>query len=336
MKIYSLISIFYLLAVCGITILFVIASMDASFIQNYKPAISEELSPGDHFKVSFPVKKFEKIETIITDGLRIREKEYDDSEIIYRMQIIKQEALLKVVYSGFKNIVKEIKFRFQGWNDTNNNSFPDAVELNETNSKRFRIWFVNIAVLQAVNNSNYWSENERDCSGLIRFAYKEALKDHDENWISSMGFNRKEWKELTGIDLSKLEDVRSYNYPNVPVIETRLFLTESGQFLAYADAYNLLRHNTDYVSKNVEEAEPGDVLFFHFPDPSTFHSMIFTGEGLVYHTGPVSEEDVGKVKLWLLDDYLRLMPIQWLPVKENPFFLGFYRFKILNKQAEVE
>jgi hypothetical protein len=331
MKIFSIIILFYLFAVCGITILFVIASMDASFVQKYEPVISEELSPGNYFEVSLPVRQFEKINELNAYGLRIVSKDYDDSRIIYKMQIIKQEALLKVAYSGFKGIVKRIELHFQGWNDFNNNSFPDAVELNEADSERFRIWFVNIAVLQAVNNSEYWSENERDCSGLIRFAYKETLKNHDKNWFESLGFNREEWKKLTGVELLNLKDIDSYNYPHVPVIETGLFMTESGEFSAYADAYNLLRHNTDFISKNVEDAKPGDILFYHFPNPSTFHSMIYTGNGLVYHTGPVSEDDKGKVKLWLLDDFLRLMPIQWLPVKENPFFLGFYQFRILNK-----
>lgn len=305
--------------------------MDASFVQKYEPVISEELSPGDYFEVSLPARYFEKITALNAYGLRIVSKDYDDASITYKMQIIKQEANIKVVYSGFKEIVKKIELHLQGWNDFNNDGFPDAVELNEADSERFRIWFVNIAVLQAVKNSEYWSENERDCSGLIRFAYKEALKNHNEQWITSLGFDREEWKNLTEVDLLKLEDIDSYNYPYVPIIETGLFLTESGQYSAYADAYNLLRHNTDFISKNFEEAKPGDILFFHFPDPSTFHSMIYTGNGFVYHTGPISEDDKGKVKLWLLDDYLRLMPLQWLPVKENPFFLGFYRFRILNK-----
>jgi len=330
MKIYSMVILFYLFAVCGITILYAIASMNASFVQNYDPAITEELSPGDHFEVDLPNKQFESVSALTTDGLRIISKEFHDEKVTYKMQIIKQEATLKAVYSGFKEIVKEIELHFQGWDDVNNNGFPDVVELDEIDSERFRIWFVNIAVLQAVNNSEYWSKNERDCSGLIRFAYKESLKKHDEYWITSHGVNQEEWKELTGVDLSKIKDINSFNYPFVPVIETNLFLTETGKFSAYADAYNLLRHNTVFVSNKVDEAKPGDILFFHFPDPSTFHSMIFTGNGLVYHTGPVSEDNEGKVKLWLFDDYARLMPIQWLPVKENPFFLGFYRFKILN------
>ncbi|MFW6173788.1 MAG: DUF1175 domain-containing protein [Elusimicrobiota bacterium] len=330
MNIISFISKFYFFVVCGFTILYVIASMDASFVQNYEPAISEELSPGDCFEVNLPLKTFEKINSIHTEGLRITEKTYSESNIRYKMQIIKQEATLKIVYSGFKEIVKQIKLNFQGWIDSNKNGLPDVVELDERNSEIFRFWFVNIAILQAIENSEVWSINEKDCAGLIRFAYKEALKNHDENWIKNLGFNQKEWKELTGVNLSKLEDVNIFNYPFIPVIGTSIFLTESGKFSAYADAYNLLRHNTVFVSKKVEDVEPGDILFFHFPDPSTFHSMIFTGDGLVYHTGPVSEDSEGKVKLWLFDDYMRLMPIQWLPVKENPFFLGFYRFKILN------
>ncbi|MEA2065546.1 MAG: hypothetical protein U9O65_00345 [Thermotogota bacterium] len=139
MKKFSIIILFYLFAVCGITILFVIASMDASFVQKYEPIISEELNLGDYFEVSLPARYFEKITALNAYGLRIVSKDYDDARITYKMQIIKQEAILEVVYSGFKEIVKKIKLHFQDWNDFNSNGFPDVVELNESDTERFRI-----------------------------------------------------------------------------------------------------------------------------------------------------------------------------------------------------
>jgi uncharacterized protein YfaT (DUF1175 family) len=84
-----------------------------------------------------------------------------------------------------------------------------------------------------------------------------------------------------------------------------------------------------FKGRDLGAARPGDIIFFHHPSPSTFHSMIFTGDGLIYHTGPLSETDSGVLKLWSMDDYVRTMPYQWQPIYTNENYLGVYAFKFL-------
>ena len=59
--------------------------------------------------------------------------------------------------------------------------------------------------------------------------------------------------------------------------------------------------------------------------------MIYVGDGLIYHTGPLSEDDPGAIKLWIMDDYMSMMPYQWLPVPGNTGFLGVYKFKFISR-----
>ena len=76
----------------------------------------------------------------------------------------------------------------------------------------------------------------------------------------------------------------------------------------------------------------GDLLFFYQPlfFEYPYHVMIYTGSGqLIYHTGPVEGEEGQLVEVTLGE--LRKHPDpRWRPVSDNPAFLGFYRWKILN------
>ena len=103
---------------------------------------------------------------------------------------------------------------YAGPDDLDGDGFPDAAELNTREDRQaFRAWFVRIAEAQFVQESPAWGAGERDCAGLIRFAYREALKEHDQ-----------EWQSRTGIPIDKnLMDVVRFRYPSVPVLGARLF-----------------------------------------------------------------------------------------------------------------
>jgi uncharacterized protein YfaT (DUF1175 family) len=70
-----------------------------------------------------------------------------------------------------------------------------------------------------------------------------------------------------------------------------------------------------------------------------YHLMIYLGEAIVdgegrynwvvYHTGPEEGKPgaIKKVTLEMLDKHPNK---RWRPLLENPYFLGFYRFKILD------
>ena len=127
-----------------------------------------------------------------------------------------------------------------------------------------------------------------------------------------------------------------------PALSIRLIISD-GKFSEFADAQSLKMFNAEFVSRDREEAKPGDLLFFHQPwvQKFPFHVMIFIGEPrvasegahdwVVYHTGasPDDEGTVKKVRLSVLDGHPEK---RWRPVQTNPNFLGFYRLKILNQQ----
>ncbi len=210
--------------------------------------------------------------------------------------------------------------------DLDGDGFPDAAELVSVADRRaFRAWFVRIAEAQFVSSSYAWRDDERDCSGLIRFAYREALKRHDSDW-----------QQRLGLPIDKnLPDVQRFQYPDVPVLGTRIFRVGKGpeNFAEFAEAAYLASFHTQYVSKDIADALAGDVLFYfdaanvEFP----YHSMIVTAPAreagdvmIVYHTG--GEAGLKRVPA----DYLLGSPDPaWQPAPENENFLGVHRFAIL-------
>jgi len=206
--------------------------------------------------------------------------------------------------------------------DRNENGFPDVLELDKEDSKNFRKWFLEIAKSQFAKKSNFWKE--RDCAGLIRFAYKEALKKHDDAWKKRIGF-------IPHTSEQKF-DVKKYNYPNVPVVGVKIFKISNSKFGVFADAYHLLKYNVEFVSKDFSRAKPGDLLFFYHPSSidMPYHSMIYTGDGILYHTGPIGVSNEGELRYIKMEKLLKSFPLDWQPLPSNDKFLGFFRFKILN------
>ncbi|HLP61474.1 MAG TPA: DUF1175 family protein, partial [Candidatus Deferrimicrobium sp.] len=61
---------------------------------------------------------------------------------------------------------------------------PDAAELvDEIDRSRFRLWFTAVAESQFYDMHPDWPAIRHDCTGLICFAYKEALKIHNDPWL---------------------------------------------------------------------------------------------------------------------------------------------------------
>lgn len=284
---------------------------------------------GERFEISVPVVPFERAVLSYSRGARLSELYLQSETTTYEFFADQSDAVIVLEYDGFFKARRVVSLNFRDFVDENEDNFPDTLVLDPIDALNFRAWFVNIATYQAISLSNNWSVRERDCSGLIRFAAREALKVHDQSWYFESGLDPLAWLELTGIDLRSIKDVNEYNYPAIPILGAKLFLDNDGRFTHFADAYNLLRSNMVYIGKDLRLARPGDIVFFHHPSPSTFHSMILTGEGLIYHTGPLSERDSGALKVWSLEDYMRMMPYQWLPIESNEYFIGVYRFKFL-------
>ena len=225
--------------------------------------------------------------------------------------------------------------------DSDSDGIPDRAELRGFDDRQnFRSWFAAIAEMQFYQPSDEWKTEQRDCAGLIRFAWREALRKHDRPWFHKMG---------PGYE-HVAPDVKAFNLESSPLGE-KLFRVdfgsfqesdvEGGRFAEFADARTLKNFNCVFVSRDRRRAEKGDLLFFHQPWVQKFpyHAMIFIGEPqrdgesasdwVVYHTGgsPASEGSLKKVRLSVLDSH---PDKRWRPIDSNPNFLGFYRLKMLD------
>lgn len=225
--------------------------------------------------------------------------------------------------------------------DSDSDGLPDSIEL-ATYAERdsFRRWFSRIAEMQFYRLSDQWNQEQRDCAGLVRFSFREALRRHDRLWFQKMG---------PGYE-AIAPDVRSRDREERPLSE-KLFRTDfgryeegdlaSGRLSDFADARTLKSFNTVFVSRDRRQARAGDLLFFYQPWVQKFpyHVMIFIGEPgvdpngasdwVVYHTGssPTDQGTVKKVELSVLDHH---PDPRWRPLETNRNFLGFFRLKILD------
>jgi len=224
--------------------------------------------------------------------------------------------------------------------DSDNDGLPDVAELQSfMDRENFRQWFTAIAEAQFYRLSEQWNAEQRDCSGLVRFAWREALRRHDRPWFQKMGPGY----------AAVAPDVKRYSLEQGPLGE-KLFRADfgsykdgdlsNGAFSEFADARTLKSFNARFLTRDPREAEPGDLLFFYQPWVQKFpyHVMIYLGEpssgdqrggSVVYHTGssPIDEGTVKKVALSVLANHPNP---RWRPVESNKNFLGFYRLKILD------
>jgi uncharacterized protein len=225
------------------------------------------------------------------------------------------------------------------YEDQDEDGFPDVAELtSETDKERFREWFASIADAQYYEKSDLWNADQQDCAGLIRFAYREALKGHDREWHLHFKF----------LTEPGIEDVEKFHYPAVPLLGTNLFRTCPGgfrsedladsAFSSFCEAKYLPAYNCVALGYDERKVQTGDLLFFfHYDDPEMpYHGIVFTGKSpegeedwLAYHTGPVAGTK-GTVKKVRLRDLKQHPEEKWRPLKSNKYFLGFYRWKIVS------
>ena len=266
------------------------------------------------------------------------------------VQLIKREHILYLssralenkgtvqvhIQAGHDVVTQTFTFRLPE-NDSDRDGFPDVVELG--NDASFRDWFCAIAESQFYYPSDTWYDLYQNCSGLVEFAFNEALKKHDEQWAAPYPF-------LSNFSIA---DKRPYYYPATPFLGKRLFRLNNGKFspetieqdfAAVVNGNTLRNHSMVFISKQIEDALKGDLLCYFHPENLHMpaHIMIYTGssasfdplEGFViYHTGP-DDETTGFIKKVRISDLQRHPDPGWRPVPQNPKFLGVYRWKILD------
>lgn len=204
----------------------------------------------------------------------------------------------------------------------------DSMRLNDPSDRdAFRQWFTFLADIEAYVKPDRRPAEIVDCAALLRFAYREALRNHDSQWAADAHLPL----------IPALPSVQQYAYPHTP-LGASIFCLRDGRSGQFADAETIRRYNTFLVGRDVTRAEPGDLLFyFRAGRASPAHSMIFIGHShieqsnatfVVYDTGPDAELK-GDLRRRTLEDLLHYRDTQWRPQSANPYFLGVYRWNIL-------
>ncbi len=242
------------------------------------------------------------------------------------------EAKLEITYGESKIPVKISIVAPEG--DADKDGYPDVAELtSEGDRQAFANWFAAIAESQYVAKSFDFYPKNQDCAGLLRYSYVEALKKHDKAWHKEHKIRAR----LIG------PDVTAFNYPSVPELGTNLFLQgdSAHTFGPFADAETLMKHNTKFLGYEPESLANGDLLFYERPPDETagsWHSMIYLAPEqydeayVVYHTGPRGTnipDGSGEVRKVLFSELMNHPDMSWHPVKNNQYFRGFYRWKLV-------
>lgn len=162
----------------------------------------------------------------------------------------------------------------------------------------------------------------RDCSSLLRFAYRNALVPHTAAWAKALGL--------------------ALQAPPLPEISRRGFapLLRTGTLdqAHFADAAHLMRYNFRRISADWQAAQPGDALFWNQKVGSgADHAMVWLGASqfehvpgpyVVYHTGPEGKW-AGEVRRPSIRELLAHPEPRWRPVRGNPHFIGVFRWNLL-------
>ena len=117
--------------------------------------------------------------------------------------------------------------------------------------------------------------------------------------------------------------------PNVVLADEQRGLRNSWQLAnggqaAFVTALELIQENTRFVSKSINDAQPGDLLFFDQGDDQ--HLMVWTGRYVGYHTGSHSNDDNG-LRAVSVPELMAWRDTRWQPVRTNPNFAGVYRLR---------
>ncbi|MGO4326585.1 DUF1175 domain-containing protein [Cupriavidus sp. 2TAF22] len=195
---------------------------------------------------------------------------------------------------------------------------PEGGQLDPAQTTAFRAWFVRIVGEQLRQGPTpRWYQ--RDCVGLVRFAVGEALRVHDARWLRANGMQGGAAARQLPPELSLSPAQRTLG---------QRWTRADGSTGAYASALALVQGNSRFVARNVNLAQPGDLLFYDQGDEQ--HLMIWMGQYLAYHTGTVTRSDNG-LRAVSLSRLMQWNDSRWQPHDGNPNFIGVFRFAFLSR-----
>lgn len=204
-------------------------------------------------------------------------------------------------------------------------AFGSGPSWDQGDREAFRTWFIALLEDQLERVSPAWEPAQRDCAGLLRFAFREAWGPKDPAWKARLSY--------TGAFVAKA--------PSAALAGpwAKGFPTPEG-WQPFAKGAYLRDYACVPVGREVAEARPGDLLFFSRGDArrTPDHAMAFArpdADGmpvLIYHTGAegsADSRDAGALRRVRLADLLQHPDSAFRPQPENPAFLGVYRWKVL-------
>jgi len=232
----------------------------------------------------------------------------------------------------------DIQHPISDLSDRSGDGTPGFLRLDEEADRRaFRHWFTFLAESQCYRQPGRLPREINDCAALIRFAYRQALREHDGAWASELDLDA----------VPNRASVLKFTYPRTP-LGAGLFRVRPGPFIAanltdgafaqFADAQTLQHWNTYRVTRDIRLAQPGDLLFYRQLEQNLpFHAMLYVGRShfetseanwIVYHTGPLGSGP-GEIRRPTVEELLRHPSPRWRPNVGNGNFLGVYRWNIL-------
>jgi len=184
-----------------------------------------------------------------------------------------------------------------------------------------------LALLQARKISPNWEKKQRDCSGLVRFAFREALEPRTRRQGEQHGIPG-------ALHLPALSPASRKLFPHYPEIWQIGYTREGTPFFgSFADAETLLGFNFRRKGRDLGLARNADLLVFRKPYESDqpYHLMIFVEDRpdalAVYHNGAAGAE--AQVRVVRVSDLMESPDPVWLPTMNNPHFLGVYEWNRL-------
>ena len=252
-----------------------------------------------------------------------------------------------------KDIEPKIKKTEDSGGDSEDDSTSEDVDesegvafLPESEEKVVRSSVVTVALSQVRNLNPRWQPEQRDCAGLVRFAYREAVSPRTPKQISSLPQGARKLPALQypiGRLIPSFPRMWSTGYDSAGTIKQDFF----------ADAETLLGYNFRLKGRTLELAQAGDLLAFRkdTAGDEPYHLMMFAGpdvqRGLVvYHTGSEPEKlprRAGYVAA-ASDPSVRVVTTKslfespdpvWIPVQENPHFLGVFEWNRFHQAKQI-
>ena len=189
-----------------------------------------------------------------------------------------------------------------------------APALDAQQSQVFRAWFVRIAQEQLRQGpSPRWQQ--QDCASLVRFAANEALKVHDAKWLRANGLSNRYLPPELELSAAQRQLAQQWQQGG-------------GQSGPYVNAIKLIQFNSQFVGRDLNQARPGDLMFFDQGDDQ--HLMIWMGRHIAYHTGTSTQTDNG-MRSVSLQQLMTWKDTRWIPDASNPNFIGVYRLHFLSR-----